>query len=76
MPARLPNPTYHCACRVLKSAQYTKFEGQTRPDTHQSGYNHSRVRLSLLMEGGETRNRFAMPPMEKPMSWVDMTTMN
>ena len=28
----------------------------------------------VLMEGGETRNRLAIPPMENPIIWVDMTT--
>jgi hypothetical protein len=29
--------------------------------------------VDRLIEGGETRRRLATPPMEKPMSWVDMT---
>ena len=28
---------------------------------------------NLLMEGGDTKKRRQMPPMEKPMSCVDMT---
>ena len=28
----------------------------------------------VLMDGGCTRNLRAMPPIEKPMSWVDITT--
>jgi hypothetical protein len=31
------------------------------------------VRRYALIEGGETRNRLATPPIEKPMSWVDIT---
>jgi hypothetical protein len=30
--------------------------------------------ICLLMEGGATRNRRAMPPIEKPMSCVDITS--
>ena len=28
----------------------------------------------VLIDGGETRNRLAIPPMENPIIWVDMTT--
>lgn len=31
------------------------------------------VRRHALMEGGETRKRLATPPIENPMSWVDIT---
>ena len=29
-----------------------------------------------IIDGGETRNLLAMPPMEKPISWVDITTIH
>lgn len=28
----------------------------------------------VLIEGGVTRKRLAIPPMEKPISWVDITS--
>jgi hypothetical protein len=31
------------------------------------------VRRHALIEGGDTRKRLATPPIEKPMSWVDIT---
>jgi hypothetical protein len=29
-----------------------------------------------IMDGGATRNRLHMPPIEKPISWVDMTSIH
>lgn len=30
--------------------------------------------MNILIEGGVTRKRLATPPMEKPISWVDITS--
>jgi hypothetical protein len=30
-------------------------------------------RLGQIIDGGATRKRLQMPPIEKPISWVDMT---
>lgn len=77
MPLVLLGPMYHCACKVLNNAQYTKLDGQTTGTSIQNPQSMvTAAALNLLIDGGATRNRFAMPPMENPINCVDMTMIN
>lgn len=84
-----PPYAYFCEWRVLKSAQRTSVFGQTVGYTFgwltrwRSSVNEYVIASIAgaqwggeyaLIDGGATRNLQAIPPIEKPISWVDITS--
>jgi hypothetical protein len=60
---------------VLNNAQLTRFVGQTGGRRELVEYIlQESAPINILIEGGETKKRRATPPIENPMSWVDITT--
>lgn len=59
---------------MLNRAQVTKLAGQTVEYIEDD--LHAECKEDILMEGGCTKNRRAMPPIEKPMSWVDIVSIH
>jgi hypothetical protein len=54
------------ACDQIRWPNYNR-------GTHHRSATIRDERRHALIEGGETRKRLATPPIENPMSWVDIT---